>query len=156
MESLARKYSHQEIQPAHLLWNLLSQPDGVTPALLRKLGVDPAASLSDLEGLLGQLPKVEDVSQQFLGAELKKVFEGAEGEAKQLKDDYVSTEHLLLAIVEEAKSSLGDFSPQTGNPPRLDFEVFGGSARSATSDRPKSRREISGFGEIWSRPHGTG
>ena len=114
MESLARKYSHQEIQPAHLLWNLLSQSDGVAPALLRKLGVDPAAALSDLEGLLGQLPKVEDVSQQFLGAELKKVLEAAEGEAKQLKDDYVSTEHLLLAIVEAATSSLGDFFRKWG------------------------------------------
>ena len=92
----------------------MNQSDGVATALLRGLGVDPAAALSDLEGLLGRLPKVEDVSQQFLGAELKKVLEAAEGEAKQLKDDYVSTEHLFLAIVEEAKSSLGDFFRKRG------------------------------------------
>ena len=85
MESLARKYSHQEIQPAHLLWNLLSQPNGVAPALLRKLGVEPAVALSDLERLLGQLPKVENVSQQFLGDELKKVFEDSRAAARRWK-----------------------------------------------------------------------
>ena len=113
MESVARRYSHQEIQPAHLLWNLLNQSEGVVPVLLRKLGVEPAVVFSDLDGRLARLPKVEDVSELFLGAELKRVFEAAEGEAKQLKDDYISTEHLLLAVVQEA-SSLGDlFSKQS-------------------------------------------
>ncbi|MCS1407530.1 MAG: Chaperone protein ClpB [Verrucomicrobia subdivision 3 bacterium] len=114
LESAAREYSHQEVQSAHLLWNLLNQRDGVAVAVVGKLGVDLAALRSDVEAHLGRLPKVRDPSNPFLSGEIKGVFALAEGEAKQLQDDYVSTEHLLLAMAKGSESSVADLLKRRG------------------------------------------
>ena len=114
MESVAREYSNQEIQTSHLLWNLLNQADGVAPALMRKLGADVPGTLSAVENALGRLPKVSDIDKLFLGSDLRDVFQAAEAEAKQLKDDYVSTEHLLLAIAKKTGSEMGRLLKQRG------------------------------------------
>jgi ATP-dependent Clp protease ATP-binding subunit ClpB len=114
LEAVAREYSNQEIQPAHLLWNLLNQADGVAPALIRKLGADLTGLLSSVQAAMGRLPKVADLDNLFLGAELRGAFQVAEAEAKKLKDDYVSTEHLLLAVAKNARTEVSKILSDAG------------------------------------------
>ena len=103
---LAEKRNHQAIDVEHLLFALLGQKEGVVLSLLQKLGV-PAGTLVDrLQKALDRLPQVTGAAgQTFITPRLKKIIEGAETEAEALKDEYVSTEHLLLSIVQESGES---------------------------------------------------
>jgi ATP-dependent Clp protease ATP-binding subunit ClpB len=91
---------HQTIEPLHLAWALLDQPEGVVRPILQKLGTNPRALLTELERGLDRLPQVQGGAvQSYMGTELKKVFDIAFAEAEKMHDDYVSTEHLLLAVL---------------------------------------------------------
>ncbi len=96
-QRIAREHGHQELAPEHLLASLLQDPEGITAALLEKLGVQR----QPLEGAAAQaserLPRVEGGSM-YLGDALRQVLEGADAQAERLKDEYVSVEHLLLAL----------------------------------------------------------
>jgi ATP-dependent Clp protease ATP-binding subunit ClpB len=94
----ASKRHHQHIEVEHLLLALMEQTDGVVLPLLKKLGADPGRIKGDIEEFLNRLPKVEGLVQTYLSPRLGKIFERAEQEAERLKDEYVSTEHLLIAI----------------------------------------------------------
>ncbi len=94
----AAKRHHQHIEVEHLLLALMEQTDGVVLPLLKKLGADPGRIKGDIEEYLNKLPKVEGLVQTYLSPRLGKIFERAEQEAERLKDEYVSTEHLLIAI----------------------------------------------------------
>ncbi len=94
----AAKRHHQHIEVEHLLLALMEQTDGVVLPLLKKLGADPGRIKGDIEEFLNKLPKVEGLVQTYLSPRLGKIFERAEQEAERLKDEYVSTEHLLIAI----------------------------------------------------------
>jgi len=96
----AAKRHHQYIETEHLLLALLEQTDGVVLPLLKKLGTDPGRIKGDLEEALDRLPTVEGLVQTYLSPRLNKLFERAEQEAGRLKDEYVSTEHLLIAAAE--------------------------------------------------------
>ena len=102
-QTLADKRSHQAIDVEHLLFALLGQKEGVVLALLQKLGV-PLNPLTDkLQKALDRLPQVTGATgQSYITPRLKKVIESAEAEADALKDEYVSTEHLLLAMAQES------------------------------------------------------
>lgn len=102
-QSLANKYGHQAIDVEHLLAALLVQPEGITSDILKKTGVDPKSVEDEIKKSLGKLPKVEGsgTGQAYITPRLKKVFDNALVEAARLKDEYVSAEHILLAIVEE-------------------------------------------------------
>ena len=102
-QTLADKRSHQAIDVEHLLFALLGQKEGVVLALLQKLGV-PLNTLTDkLQKALDRLPQVTGATgQSYITPQLKKVIESAESEAEALKDEYVSTEHLLLAMAQES------------------------------------------------------
>jgi len=97
-QSLASSRGHGEIQAAHLLRSLLGQPEGSTIPVLQKLGVSVDALQGELEKVIGQIPKVTGGAQPTLSRALSRVLEAAFVEAANLKDEYVSTEHLLLAI----------------------------------------------------------
>ena len=99
-QDLAGKRRHQQIETEHLLLALVGQADGVVPALLKKLGADPGRIKKELEEALSRLPKVEGLVQAYLSPRLGKLFERAETEAERLKDEYVSTEHLLIAAAD--------------------------------------------------------
>jgi ATP-dependent Clp protease ATP-binding subunit ClpB len=105
-QGLADKRNHQAIDVEHLLFALLGQKDGVVLSLLQKLGV-PLGSLTErLQKALDRLPQVTGAAgQTYITPRLKKVIESAEGEAEALKDEYVSTEHLLLALVQDSGES---------------------------------------------------
>ena len=102
-QSLAEKHEHQQIEPEHLLLALLRQSEGIIPQLMQKLGVALPSVVSKLEGVLGAIPKVygAGTGQVYLSPRLKKILDTSFQEADRLKDTYVSTEHMLLAIAEE-------------------------------------------------------
>lgn len=100
MRDIASGYNHQQLEPEHLLLALLSQKDGVVPAILSKMGVNIGAMEFDLQEALKKMPKVEGASmgQVYLSANMNKLFDQAFREAEGLKDEYVSSEHFLLAL----------------------------------------------------------
>jgi ATP-dependent Clp protease ATP-binding subunit ClpB len=97
-QSLARERGHQRLEPMHLLAALLHPDQQVVRSLLTQLGVNPAQILKAAEEGLNALPKVTG-GEQTISPELNQVFEAAATEAERLKDQYVSVEHLLLALV---------------------------------------------------------
>src|SRR5438874_608596 len=102
-QTLAQEAQHQEITPEHLLLALLQQPDGTVPPIVQQVGVDPARVASDVKAQLDRLPKVYG-AETYLGSRLRRLLDAASTEMERLKDEYLSTEHLLLAIVDEANS----------------------------------------------------
>src|SRR5215475_823469 len=107
-QRIAHGFSHQEVDGDHLLLAMIGQTDSLIPDLLEKIGVPPAKLKPDLERELARRHKVQGISSTdlFLSANLKKVFDAAQAEASKLKDDYISTEHLLLGLLDEGGSSL--------------------------------------------------
>ena len=100
-QQLAERSGHPEIEPEHLLHTLVEQADGVVQSVLRQLGVEPARVLEEDRGLLGRQPQAHGGAEPGLSPRLRAVASVAESEAKRLKDEYVSTEHLLLALTLE-------------------------------------------------------
>ena len=94
---LASARHHQELQPEHLLAALLAEPGGTVAAVLERLGVPRESLLDQAEAALERLPRVQG-GAMYLGARLRGVLEAAEQAADRLKDDYVSVEHLLMAL----------------------------------------------------------
>ncbi len=105
---MAQQHSHQEIDEEHLLLALLEQQDGLVQPVLQKLGVPIAKLSADLEHALEQRVKVQGPSARdaFLSPSLKRALDAAEAQAAKLKDEYVSTEHLLLGLISEPNPSL--------------------------------------------------
>ena len=103
-QHLAEKYEHQQIEPEHLLISILKQDGGIAAPLLKKLGADPSVILSRLEAALQKLPKVSGASDSYISPRTKKVIDASSKEAQRLNDEYVSIEHLLIAIAEERGS----------------------------------------------------
>jgi ATP-dependent Clp protease ATP-binding subunit ClpB len=101
-QSMATELNHQQVEPAHLLAALLGQPEGVTYPILQKLGASPRALRTRLDGVLEGLPKVYGQVETYLSQPLRSLLEQAFKEAEGLGDAYVSTEHLLLALLEQA------------------------------------------------------
>jgi ATP-dependent Clp protease ATP-binding subunit ClpB len=101
----ARDLNHQQVAPAHLLSALLAQTEGVVYPLLDRLGASPAAIRARLDDLLGDIPKVYGQVETYLSQTLRDTLERAFGEAETLGDSYVSTEHLLLALLEGSDDS---------------------------------------------------
>lgn len=100
-QQLAEKANHPQIEPEHLLVSLIDQRGGVVPDVLRKMNVDPAVALSAVQAALGSQPKAYGGAQPNLSPRLRAITNFAEEEASRLQDEYVSTEHLLIAIASE-------------------------------------------------------
>ena len=98
--TLARQGDHGQIDTDHILAALLDQEDGVVAPLLTRLEVDVRDLSASARALIAKKPKVfGEAAQVYLSPAASKAFAKAEGEAKALKDDYVATEHLLLALM---------------------------------------------------------
>lgn len=102
-QELASKKGHQQIDPEHLLYAILEQKDGIIPSMLVKIGVNEGQILSELEQALDKKPKVSGTGygDAYISPRSKEVLDHSINEAKQMKDEYISIEHILLAIVEE-------------------------------------------------------
>jgi len=100
-QNLAMEYNHSVIEPQHLLLSLLRQDGGVVPEIVGGLGVPPENLIDELAGELGRLPRQYGTATRVgLSPALDKLFKKAEAEASKMRDDYVSTEHLLLAMAD--------------------------------------------------------
>jgi ATP-dependent Clp protease ATP-binding subunit ClpB len=100
-DSLAHSFNHTTLDVEHMLLALVEQKDGVVPPLLERIGIDPAELSNGIRQSLTQKPKVYgDAAQLTMAPQLSKVLNKAEQEADGLKDDFTSTEHLLLAMLE--------------------------------------------------------
>jgi len=100
MQDIASQYGHQQLEPEHLLMALLGQDEGVVSSILAKLGINVGAVEADLANALEKMPKVEGagLGQVYLSQHMNKLFDQALKEAEGLKDEYVSSEHFLLAL----------------------------------------------------------
>jgi ATP-dependent Clp protease ATP-binding subunit ClpB len=114
-QKLAEEREHQAIDVEHLLLALVDQAEGVVQPILRKMGVTPGQVASRLVEELRRLPKVSGVQGQvYITPRLEKVLNMALSEAERLKDEYVSTEHLLLAIADEGGGAVGKILREAG------------------------------------------
>ncbi len=96
----ASSLGNQQVEPEHLLSALIGDLEGVVLAVIRKIGADPTSIKNRVQELLNKLPKVSGVaaSNSYASSQLNTLFDSARKEAESLKDDYISTEHLLLAL----------------------------------------------------------
>ncbi len=105
-QAIARRLQHNEVDTWHVLSALLGQENGIVPGLLDKLGITAGAVQLAVDRELERLPKVSgsvDTSKVYVTQSVNEVLTRAEEEAKSLKDEYVSVEHLFLALVEVGK-----------------------------------------------------
>ena len=102
---LASELNHAQVEPEHLLVTLAEQQNGVVPTVFRKLGVDPAVVSGALRAHLGKQPKAHGGAEPHLSPRLRVAFDAAQAEAKTMQDEYVSTEHLLLGLLNETGKS---------------------------------------------------
>jgi ATP-dependent Clp protease ATP-binding subunit ClpB len=108
-QTRALRFGHVEVDGEHLLLALLDQPEGLVPRLLGSAGADPDQTRAVVEAELGRRPRVSgpgaSPGQVFVTQRLSRLLDSAEREAARLKDDYVSVEHLILALVEEGAAT---------------------------------------------------
>ena len=104
-KEMAEGAGHSQIEPLHLLAALVEQPDGVVPQLLARTGVDAGSLMQSIKSELDRLPKVYGASSAYLSGQMNDLARRAESTAAGMKDEYVSTEHLLLAMVDDADKS---------------------------------------------------
>jgi ATP-dependent Clp protease ATP-binding subunit ClpB len=110
---LASKHDQPEIANEHFLLALLDQSDGLATPILQKLGASPAAIRADLEADLSRRSKVHGGASPHIGTDLRKTIDAAETEMAKLKDEYLSAEHYLLALL-DAKDSAAKLLKQAG------------------------------------------
>ncbi|MBE0712332.1 MAG: AAA family ATPase, partial [Candidatus Aminicenantes bacterium] len=100
----AEEMGHQEVRPEHLLWSFLAQDENIVNAILAKVGAPAAKIRADVDAALERLPKISGGGETVLSPDLRRVLDKARKEADGLKDEYVSTEHLFLAVLKEDKN----------------------------------------------------
>src|SRR5215467_6553623 len=112
---LASEHGNPELQPIHLLAALLEDKEGIVPPVLEKIGIGPQAVLNTVYGEIDNLPKVSgQAAQPTLANETNKLLEQAFKEASNFKDEYVSTEHLLLAVTQLKRDKAQQILAQYG------------------------------------------
>jgi ATP-dependent Clp protease ATP-binding subunit ClpB len=113
---LAERNQNQQVEPEHVLCAMLDQPEGIVRPLLGKLGANVAVIKNDCEAAVGRFPKVEG-GQQYFSSRLSQIFTAAQKRAEKMQDEFISTEHLLLAIADEKDGAAGKVLRQHGVSP---------------------------------------
>ncbi|HEX9794588.1 MAG TPA: AAA family ATPase, partial [Planctomycetota bacterium] len=144
-EGVVRSRKHRAIAPAHVLVALVEQPEGLTPALLSKAGVAPALALRHADDVLGKLPRVESTDPVQLDPATARMLEAADAARKDQGDDYLSTEHVLLAIV-ASDGPLGEALRGSGATPAVLREALRElrGSRRVTDPDPESKDDALG------------
>ena len=141
-QSLASEHSNQQIEPEHLLGAMLAETDGIGRSMLRKLGVSPNAVVQEIAMAIDKLPKVSGAGGDvYLSRRGKAVLDAAFAEASHMKDQYVSLEHIFLAIAEEkggeAANALKRHGITRDNILRVLMEIRGG--QTITDQNPEEK-----------------
>jgi ATP-dependent Clp protease ATP-binding subunit ClpB len=110
---VAERNQHQQVEPEHLLLAMLDQPEGVVRPVLGKLGANVQVIYNDVQAAVGRFPKVQG-GQQYFSPRTTQVFNAAQKQAEQMQDEYISTEHLLLALADEKDGAAGRIMRQHG------------------------------------------
>ena len=118
-QNKAVSFGHVEVDGEHLLWALLDQPEGLVPRLLQRMDIRPEMLKRDVEAELDRKPRVSgpgaEAGKIYVSQRLSRLLVDAENEAKRLKDEYVSVEHLLMALLGEGeKDTSGRLLKQAG------------------------------------------
>ncbi|MBP6350442.1 MAG: ATP-dependent chaperone ClpB [Candidatus Obscuribacter sp.] len=116
--SLLSRFGHSQVTPEHLLLCLMEQKDGLAPKIAEKLEVDPQTIIDAVTRYLQNQPKASSVTvakdEIHVSTKLMQILEVAEKEAERLKDQFISVEHLLLALCDESKGQSGTILKQNG------------------------------------------
>lgn len=116
---LAAANGNQEITPLHITYSILSDPENIVPEVIKKTGADNNRLISSIQKEIDKLPKIQGATDQYIGKDFKKILDQAEVIANQFKDDYVSAEHIFLAILD-----LKDTAAKTLNASGINRENF--------------------------------
>jgi len=103
-QSLASRGQHQQIEPEHLLAAMTADKEGIAVSIFQKLGVSPDRISGDVTGLLERLPRVTGGGEVYISQRSRSILESAFSQAEGMKDEYVSVEHILLALLGEKDS----------------------------------------------------
>jgi ATP-dependent Clp protease ATP-binding subunit ClpB len=142
-QEIAARHENQSVEPVHLLAALVEQPDGVVPPLIARLGIRPELIAQDIEREIVRLPKVQGFTQQNLSRALNDVLERSFTEATKFKDEYVSTEHLFLAIAGEDRDPAGKLLKRNGATHEAILQALAGvrGSQRVTSQNPEATYE---------------
>ena len=110
---LAEKNQHQQVEPEHLLVAMLEQPEGIVRPILGKLGANVAVILNDTQAAVARFPRVQG-GQQYFSNRTTQIFTASQTQADKMQDEFISTEHLLLAIADEKDGDAGKILRQHG------------------------------------------
>jgi ATP-dependent Clp protease ATP-binding subunit ClpB len=137
---VAARHENQQIEPVHLLAALVAQTDGVVPPLLARLGIRGEALNQEVERAMARLPKVQGFAQQHMGKPLNDVLERAFDETERFKDEYVSTEHLFLALAGEERDPAGQLLKRQGATHEAILQALTGvrGSQRVTSQNPEA------------------
>ena len=113
-QAKAEELGHPEVRPEHLLWSCLQQKENIVNPILNKVGANSSRIQADLEQALKEMPRVSGGGEVGLSSALRQVMDQAGKEAETLKDEYISTEHLLLAVLGQEGSPAGRILRQNG------------------------------------------
>jgi ATP-dependent Clp protease ATP-binding subunit ClpB len=139
-KDVAANHENQQIEPVHLLAAMVAQPDGVVSPLLARLGIRSELLTQELEREIGGLPKVTGFAQQNMSRALNEVLERAFKEAENFKDEYVSTEHLFLAIAGQDRDPAGQLLKRQGASHEAILQALTGlrGSQRVTSQNPEA------------------
>jgi ATP-dependent Clp protease ATP-binding subunit ClpB len=139
-QEIAARHENQAVEPLHLLAALVQQADGVVPPLLARLGIRGEALTEDIEREIERLPKVQGFAQQNLGRALNDTLERSFDEATKFKDEYVSTEHLFLAIAGADRDPAGKLLKKHGASHEAILQALAGvrGSQRVTSQTPET------------------
>jgi ATP-dependent Clp protease ATP-binding subunit ClpB len=110
---VAERNQNQQVEPEHVLFAMLEQPEGIVRPVLGKLGANVQVVLNDVQAAIARFPRVQG-GQQYFSPRLSQIFVAAEKQAQTMQDEYISTEHLLLVIAGEKDGQAGKILRQHG------------------------------------------
>ncbi len=152
-QEMAAEAGNPQIEPLHLLASLLREEgDGIVRPVLEKIGANVTQLERIVEAELKHLPKSSGGSPPGLSSQLQKVLDAAQTEADRMKDEFVSTEHLLLALDAYDVQSAGRTGAQRHHQGQAAWRAAS-RARKHARDRPNSRRQVPGAGKVRHRSH---
>jgi ATP-dependent Clp protease ATP-binding subunit ClpB len=143
-QNLAQEYNHPQIEPEHLLKVLATQEGGVVPSVLKRIGADPQSLKQSVAQALASMPRATGSSVQVgMSRTLNDILEEAEDIAGNMKDDYTSTEHLLMAMAQPKAGRIRDLLARHGVDYNSIMQALAGirGSQRVTSQNPEAQYE---------------